>query len=172
MIAVRVVTAADVQTLANAFPERGATPVNRHVEQFARQELGQVTCLAAWDDATPIGYVFLRWPGSSDATPPSRSLGCVEIGDLFVAEHARRRGVGTMLLDALDALAAERGHDLVGLEVTESNPFNDVARGLYFRRGYRDAGFGTFVSGYTYWDAAGNPQRDEESYRYLIKRIC
>jgi GNAT superfamily N-acetyltransferase len=171
MFGVRVVTEAEVPVLVATFPEDGAAPTNRHIDRFARQQRGEITCLAAWDGRLPIGYVFLRWPGSPDATEQARSLGCVELGDLSVAEHARRRGAGRMLLEAAEALATRRGYDVLGLEVTESNPFNDAARALYRRLGYRDAGFGTFISGYTYWDADGQPHRDEEPHRYMTKRL-
>jgi GNAT superfamily N-acetyltransferase len=171
MLSVRVVVESEVDTLAAVFPEKGLTPINRHVERFARHRRGEITCLAAWEDVVPIGYVFLRWPGSSDATAQARSLACVELGDLAVTEGARGRGVGRMLLETAEALAVERGHHLIGLEVTVDNPFNEVARALYHRHGYRDAGFGIFVSGYTYWDSAGQPHRDEEPYRYLTKSL-
>lgn len=171
MLSVRVVSESEVPLLAATFPEDGAAPVNRHLERFGRQQRGEITCLAAWQDEKPIGYVFVRWPGSSDATAQARSLGCVELGDLSVAAHARGRGAGRMLLETAETLAAHRGHDLIGLEVTVANPFNDAARALYHRQGYRDAGLGTFMSGYTYWDAAGQPHRDEELYRYLTKRL-
>ena len=52
-----------------------------------------------------------------------------------------------------------------------SNPHNDIARALYERMAYEDAGLGEFVSGYTYWDEDGQLQRDEELHRYLIKRL-
>jgi ribosomal protein S18 acetylase RimI-like enzyme len=171
MVSVRVVVESEVPVLAATFPEDGAAPVNRHVERFAQQKRGEITCLTAWDAQTPIGYVFLRWPGTPGGTSQARSLGCVELGDLSVAEQARGRGVGRMLLEAAEALAAERGHDLIGLEVTVDNPFNDAARALYHRHGYRDSGFGTFISGYTYWDSAGQPHRDEEPHRYMTKRL-
>jgi GNAT superfamily N-acetyltransferase len=171
MLSVRVVAESEVPVLEATFPEDGAAPINRHLERFARQQHGEITCLVAWEDQTPIGYVFLRWPGSPDATAHARSLGCVELGDLSVAEHARGRGAGRMLLEAAEALTAERGHNLLGLEVTVGNPFNEAARALYDRQGYRDAGFGTFTSGYTYWDAAGQPHRDEEPHRYMTKRL-
>jgi hypothetical protein len=58
-----------------------------------------------------------------------------------------------------------------GLDVTADNPFNASARRLYQRLGYRDSGLGAFVSGYTYWDPAGVPHRDEELYRYLMKEL-
>jgi ribosomal protein S18 acetylase RimI-like enzyme len=88
-----------------------------------------------------------------------------------VAVRARGRGVGSRLLERAEALAVERGYDLVGLEVTVDNPFNEAARALYQRRGYCDSGLGTFISGYTYWDGAGQPRRDEEPHRYLTKRL-
>jgi ribosomal protein S18 acetylase RimI-like enzyme len=104
-------------------------------------------------------------------TAQGRSLNCVELGDLAVAEHARGRGAGGMLLEAAEAVAAERGQHLIGLEVTVSNPFNEDARALYHRQGYRDAGFAPFISGYTYWDETGQPHRDEELHRYLTKQL-
>ena len=72
---------------------------------------------------------------------------------------------------AAEELVRARGEDLMGLEVTASNPYQTVARELYGKIGYEDAGFGEFTSGYSYWDAAGNPHRDEEDYRYLVQRL-
>jgi GNAT superfamily N-acetyltransferase len=132
---------------------------------------GDVSCLVAWDQETPIGHVFLRWPGGQGGlTEQARALGCVEVGDLFVVEHARSRGAGRKLLEAAESLAAGRCQTLIGLEVTVNNPSNDVARALYQRLGYRDSGLGIFISGYTYWDSAGVPKRDEELHCYLVKR--
>ena len=172
MIVVRIVDRSELDTLVATFPEKGARPSNRHVERFAWQERGDVTCLVAWDNGLPVGYVFLRWPGRHGGlTEQARTLGCVEVGDLFVAAQARGRGVGRKIMEAAEALVAERGHRLVGLEVTISNPSNEIARALYRGLGYCDSGLGSFVSGYTYWDSAGNPQRDEELHCYLVKRL-
>ena len=172
MIVVRVVDGSELDTLVATFPEKGARPYNRHVERFAWQERGDVTCLVAWDNEAPVGYVFLRWPGGQGGlTEQARALGCVEVGDLFVAAQARGRGGGRKIMEAAEASAAERGHRLIGLEVTVSNPFNEIARGLYRALGYCDSGLGSFVSGYTYWDSAGNPHRDEELHCYLVKKL-
>jgi GNAT superfamily N-acetyltransferase len=171
MILVRVLEEADVAKLVAAFPEP-TRPVNRHIERFALQQSGDITCLAAWDADRPIGYVFARWPGCNGGlTAQAITLGCVELGDLFVAEDARGSGAGRALMEAAEALVAARGYALVGGEVTVANPHTDVARGLYERMGYRDAGLGEFVSGYTYWDANGAQHRDEERYRYITKRL-
>jgi GNAT superfamily N-acetyltransferase len=171
MIVVRVVDGSELDTLVATFPEKGACPSNRHVERFAWQERGDVTCLVAWDDEVPVGYVFLRWPGGQGLTEQARALSCVEVGDLFVAAQARGLGVGRKIMEAAETLAAERGHTLIGLEVTVANPSNDVARVLYQALGYCDSGLGSFVSGYSYWDSAGNPQRDEELHCYLVRKL-
>lgn len=56
---------------------------------------------------------------------------------LFVAPHARGRGVGTMLLDAVAAEAAARGYAELRLDVIDRNP---RARALYERVGFRPVG--------------------------------
>lgn len=73
-------------------------------------------------------------------------------------------------MEDTETLVTARGYSLVGGEVTVASPDTDVARALYERMGYRDAGLGEFVSSYTYWDAEGTPHRDEERYRYITKR--
>ena len=126
----------------------------------------------AWDNKRPIGYMFIRWPGRNGGlTNQVVVLGCVEFGDLFVAEQARKGGVGRALMESAEALTTVAGYDLVGFEVTAANPYNVAARRLCGRMGYKDAGFGEFVSGYTYWDVNGNPQRDEEPHRYLALQL-
>jgi GNAT superfamily N-acetyltransferase len=169
---VRTVEDTDLAVLISTFPETGAAPVNRHLERFRSQQEGAVTCLVAWDGATPVGYVFVRWPGGrSDMTNQALALGCPELGDLFVVEHARGRGIGRKLVETAESIVAARGLPLLGLEVTTANPHTAAARALYERLGYRDAGFGEFISGYTYWDATGAPHRDEELHRYLVKQL-
>ncbi|HMG22919.1 MAG TPA: GNAT family N-acetyltransferase, partial [Kofleriaceae bacterium] len=144
---------------------------NRHLARFRSQQEGAVTCLVAWDGATPVGYVFVRWPGGGGLSNQALALGCPELGDLFVVEQARGRGLGRQLVETAESIVASRGLPQVGLEVTTANPHTAVARALYERLGYRDAGFGDFISGYTYWDATGAPHRDEELHRYLVKQL-
>ena len=173
MSSVRIVEDTDLAILISTFPETGAAPVNRHLARFQWQQEGAVTCLAAWDGATPVGYVFVRWPGGGgDLTEQALALGCPELGDLFVVEHARGRGVGRDLVETAESIVATRGLSQLGLEVTTANPHTAAARALYERLGYRDAGFGDFISGYTYWDATGAPHRDEELHRYLVKQLA
>jgi GNAT superfamily N-acetyltransferase len=167
------VSRADADALAAAFPEPPGTPVSRHLRRFDLQTAGILTMLAAWDGGEPVGYCVVCWPGAGDDGRSARAaeLGCAEIADVFVAEHARRRGAGRSLVAAAEALTAARGIDRLGLEVTVANPNNEAARRLYATCGYDDAGVGEFTSGYTYWTPDGVEHRDEEPHRYLIKSL-
>lgn len=81
--------------------------------------------------------LWLAWDGDGDA------VGCValrelmpyqvEVKHLYVAPGARRRGVGTALMDALEDEARRRGASIV-LETGSRQP-ESIA--LYRRRGYR-----------------------------------
>jgi ribosomal-protein-alanine acetyltransferase len=60
-----------------------------------------------------------------------------EIANLAVASHARRRGIGALLLDRVLEAAASFGARSVYLEVRESN---EAGRRLYSSRGFEVAG--------------------------------
>ena len=60
-----------------------------------------------------------------------------EIANIAVAPHARRRGVGALLLDRILEAAGEFGAATVFLEVRESN---EDARKMYEARGFEIAG--------------------------------
>src|SRR5437870_10165520 len=91
---------------------------DKHRRRLALQEEGRATYLVAWLAGLPVGHALLRWEGAE--TEPMRSR----------------------LLDAAERLAGERGRDRIGMSVDVANA---RARALYERRGYRDAGLGTFV---------------------------
>lgn len=63
--------------------------------------------------------------------------GEVELLTLAIAPEARRRGAGSRLVAAFEAVAASRGATEVFLEVAETNA---AARGLYGRCGYAEVG--------------------------------
>jgi N6-L-threonylcarbamoyladenine synthase len=81
--------------------------------------------LVALDEADAvIGYAGLLAP---------RGGGQADVQTIAVAEHARRRGIGATLLDALLAEARTRGAEEVFLEVRADNP---GAEALYASRGF------------------------------------
>ncbi len=74
------------------------------------------------------GYAGLMFvPGGTQA----------DVLTIAVAQEYWGRGIGSVLLGALIAAAAERGCAEVFLEVREDNP---RARGLYLRRGFKEIG--------------------------------
>ena len=90
------------------------------------------------------GYItLLRVPDD----PVLRDADVPEISDLRVFEPFRRRGVGTALLDAVEAEAADSA-PLVGLNVGLHSGYGSAQR-LYVRRGYLPDGRGAVVEGET-----------------------
>lgn len=170
LVAIRTLEERDIRQLEHAYPEPGA-PVSRHRTRWEHQERNEGVYLVAWLDGHPIGWVVVYRPGSREASKHSRSLAVAEIVDLSVAEEFRGRGYGSSLLEAAERLARDAGWTTIGLAVTVSNPHNDVARAMYERHGYRDAGLGAFEDGYDYWTETGERRWDGEPHRFLIKSL-
>lgn len=168
-VAIRPLGESDVAVLVDAYPER--SPENRHFGRSRKQGLGQVTELVAWEGDRPVGWVIVMPAGSPEETEQGRTLGCAEMGDLFVAESARGRGIGRALMEAAEDWARNHRESKLGLAVTMGNPHNDVARSLYERSGYKESEFGVFDDGYHYWDESGVRHWDGEPHRYLVKGL-
>lgn len=169
-IVIRSVAGTDLDRLDDVYPERGR-PASRHRDRWDLQELDEGVYLVAWQGEKPIGWVFVYRPGSSEASAHGRHFGAAEIMDLWVAPPFRGRGHGSSLLVAAEQAAQDASWMLIGLEVTVSNPHNDVARAMYERHGYRDSGLGEFESGYFYWTESGERRWDGEPHRYLLKSL-
>lgn len=87
--------------------------------------------LVAEEDGVVVGYAMVRMhDGPDDSWALEDPYG--EVWTLVVAERARRRGLGTALLDAVDAELLRRGVNDLMIGVMEGN---DDARRLYERRG-------------------------------------
>ena len=95
--------------------------------QYCRAEFARssVTILVAISDDLPIGKVHIHWEHTD---------GAVWLEAAAVAKPMRSQGIGTSLVQAAEALAAEHGFRVVDLGVEDSNP---GARRLYERLGYR-----------------------------------
>jgi ribosomal protein S18 acetylase RimI-like enzyme len=85
--------------------------------------------LVAVDDGELVGFVMFGVESGSFEQDVTRGV----VENLFVAASHRRDTVGKQLLDAADAALADRGVEVVGLEVMADN---EDARAFYRANGY------------------------------------
>jgi ribosomal protein S18 acetylase RimI-like enzyme len=96
---------------------------------------GDAFCLVASSDGDAVGYAFcFVEDGPDDSFPVGERYG--ELYSLSVAEDQRGHGIGTRLLDEVDAELSRRGISDLAISVFAGN---DDARRLYERRGFRVA---------------------------------
>ena len=139
-ITVRQAVLADLDALAPLFDRYrqfygGASDVNA-ARRFllARFDHGESILMLAHADGEPVGFTQL-YPSFS-----SLSMARIYVlNDLFVAETARRKGVGNALLDASATLARTLGAATLTLSTAVDNV---KAQALYERNGWqRDTAF-------------------------------
>lgn len=80
-----------------------------------------------------------------------------ELGNIAVADAARRRGVGRTLIEAAQDVASAQGAEAIHLEVRESNA---TARALYRHVGFAESGRRR--------DYYHNPDEDAVLYKWCI----
>ena len=112
-------------------------PAAQYVRYLDEQSEGARAVLVARRDGEFLGYVTVFW--ASDY-PTFHEAGIPEIQDFNVLPHARRQGIGTALMDAAEALIAERS-PVAGIGVG-LYPDYGAAQRLYVLRGYVPDGRG------------------------------
>jgi GNAT superfamily N-acetyltransferase len=113
-------------------------PEAKYVGYLEQQRAGTRDVLVATVGGKFAGYVTVRWESAYFGGLP-------EIQDFNVLPPYRRRGVGTALMDAAEALAAERS-GIVGIGVGLYADYGQAQR-MYFRRGYLPDGRGLMYDG-------------------------
>jgi ribosomal protein S18 acetylase RimI-like enzyme len=93
---------------------------------------GDAFALVARRDGAAVGYVFVRLEGPDPVWYTGAAH--AELAHLSVAAGERGSGIGSALMDAMDAELERRGVDDVEIGVDTGN---DSAVRLYERRGYR-----------------------------------
>lgn len=162
-IQVREVAHPDIALLEQHVPR--SHPETHHL-RWLEHERGDVSYLIAWDGEFPVGHVVVCWnpndPAASflPATPT--------IADLFVKPELRKRGVGSLLLDAAELRAREKGATHIALSVGLENV---SARNLYIRRAYYDSGYPQRLVQWKYMDEAGNEGLEGETCNLWVKRL-
>ncbi|MBP3656699.1 MAG: GNAT family N-acetyltransferase [Clostridia bacterium] len=139
--------------------------VEKYLMRIGDHAQGRAIAMTAQYAGQAAGYVSLYAHAPSG---PYAGTGIPEIVDLGVLEKYRGRGIGSRLLDAAEALAAQRG-DRVCLGVGLHSGYGAAQR-MYVRRGYVPDG-----SGVWYGDAVCEPYgpcvNDDDLVLYMEKRL-
>jgi GNAT superfamily N-acetyltransferase len=139
--AIRALRDDDPEVVSAAFTAIGwDKPVSQYEKYLAEQRAGLRDVLVATVDEEYAGYVTVRWE-----SPYEPFNGIPEIQDFNVLPKFRRRGIGTALMDAAEALVAERS-DVVAIGVGLYADYGTAQR-MYVRRGYIPDGRGLIYDG-------------------------
>lgn len=134
----RLLTAADIPVIADAFTQIGwHKPASQYHQYLTEQTAGARVVLIATVDDIFAGYVTIVWQSHY---PPFRADNIPEIVDFNVLPHYRRRKVGTRLMDEAERRIAKRSAR-VGIGVG-LYPDYGAAQRMYVQRGYVPDGRG------------------------------
>lgn len=122
---------------------RGLEHVRRLSRFWDEAEAGKRLIWVVWHKDEFLGHITLQ-PVSE--YPAFKKAGIPEIVDLWVAENARRKGVGERLLIKAIEYARENHKPGIGLGVGVTHDFGAAHR-LYFKNGFRPDGTGLWVKG-------------------------
>jgi GNAT superfamily N-acetyltransferase len=121
---------------------------------------GHQTYLVAWEGAEPVGHAAIAFEATK--------LGVPEIQDVFVREDRRGRGIGEAVMRAAEQIVGARDYSRVSISYGIAN---EVAKSLYAKLGYRDAGIapqrvhGTIM-------VRGGPLEVDDTLVYLVKDLA
>ncbi|MGY4768044.1 GNAT family N-acetyltransferase [Kribbella sp. CWNU-51] len=139
--AIRALRDDDPEAISAAFTALGwDKPVAQYEKYLADQRVGSRDVLVATVADEFAGYVTVRWESQYEPFD-----GIPEIADFNVLPKFRRRGIGSALMDAAEALVASRS-DVVGIGVGLYADYGTAQR-MYVRRGYLPDGRGLVYDG-------------------------
>ncbi|MBX3012262.1 MAG: GNAT family N-acetyltransferase [Caldilineaceae bacterium] len=137
-LTIRLLTAADIEVMAEAFRQLGwDKPAAQYQQYLTEQEAGQRTVLVATVDGHFAGYVTIVWHSHH---PSFQAADIPEVVDFNVLPLYRRRKVGTRLMDEAELRIGQRS-DVVGIGVG-LYPDYGAAQRMYVLRGYIPEGNG------------------------------
>ena len=156
---IRIATDCDLESLVDTYgPEISAAQIRRRLEESSK---GFRTMLVAVREGRAVGSVSIG--GGSFQRPESLRLFALDVGTEF-----RRKGVGTALVYAVEAIAVDKGLDEVNLEVEIDN--EDAIR-LYRRLGYRICG-DAVMDRWTRLGDDGSSETIEVPVFVMVKRLA
>ncbi len=116
-----------------------------YAKRLAAQDRGELVQVAAWAfHDRVVGKAMALFPGYEEYSTSAERERCAEIRDVGVVEEARRAGVATAMIRALEDAARDHGMSRIGLMVAQGED-DAPARALYRKLGYRFA-HGPFIT--------------------------
>jgi GNAT superfamily N-acetyltransferase len=159
-------TAEELERFQAGLPAWNST---EYPKRLAAQVRGELVQVVAWEDLRPVGKAMVLFPGHAEFSESSVREGCGEIRDVGVAPDARRLGVATAMIAALEAAARERGLSRIGLCVALAAD-DAPARDLYAKLGYAVA-HGPFITSTNLYGDDGRPIHVGAVMSYLTKSL-
>ena len=165
-ITIRNMECKDAQAITDAEIEQGwDATIEKYQKRLEDQKLGKAISLVAEYSGKPVGYINI-YPNS--AWGAFGGKGYPEIVDFGVLEKYRNRGIGTVLMDIAEKIAATYA-DIVYLGVGLYSGYGSAQR-MYVQRGYIPDG-----SGVWYQDKICKPyeecKNDDDLVLYFSKKL-
>ena len=166
-VTLRLLCSTDIECLLAQFAAQGWDKPREVLEGYlGEQESGERTVVVAESWGEVAGYVTLL-PRVKYAVP-FRGREISEIMDFIVFEKFQRRGIGALLLDQVEKMAAELADEVclgVGLHCGYG-----AAQRVYAKRGYVPEGSGVWA-GNVPAPAYGMVENGDELVLYLSKKL-
>jgi GNAT superfamily N-acetyltransferase len=140
-----------------------------YAKRVAAQERGELVQVVAWSDERPVGKAMVLFPGHEEYSTSAEREACGEIRDVAVEPEARRLGVATAMIAALETAVSEEGLGRIGLAVALAAE-DAAARDLYTKLGYA-AAHGPFITSTNLYDDEGRPIPVGAVMSYLTKAL-
>ena len=142
-LAIKPLRAEDVPGMMAQFTKLGWKKTTELYDMYLREQAsGKRAMLVAQLDGKFAGYLTVKWESGYG---PFRADGIPEINDFNVLPELRRKGIGSRLMDAAEALIATRSaHSGIGVGLpADYGP----AQRMYVLRGYVPDGRGLMDHG-------------------------
>lgn len=138
-ILIRTMKNSDIPEICKAEDDESNSSIKYFNRQLQHQQDGKCIALLALYKGQVAGYVYFyykcKWGGLANQGYPS-------IVDLSVIESFRRKGIGDMLMETAENIAASYS-DLIYLDVGLNSDYGSAQR-LYAKRGYIPDGKGIY----------------------------
>ena len=156
----------DAQAITDAEMEQGwNASIEKYLKRLEDQQTGKAISLVAEYSGKPVGYINI-YPNSTWGAFGGKNY--PEIVDFGVLEKYRKQGIGAVLMDIAEEIAATYA-DIVYLGVGLHSGYGSAQR-MYVKRGYIPDG-----SGVWYQDKICNPYgecvNDDDLVLYFSKKL-